>query len=129
MCALARCRYQCVVATAAARHDAHVSGRPAADAGTGPGRAAAEEGTPLDDPTASACWVGPRGDCFATGHLSGVVRVWGLPDSATGVLRMVQCRAARDCRQTPLLKNAGQSVWLGWDALQSCDHIQGSCWS
>ncbi len=37
------------------------------------------------DPTVSACWVGPRGDCIATGHKSGTIRVWGLPESATGM--------------------------------------------
>lgn len=36
-----------------------------------------------NDPTMAACWVGPRGDCIATGHQSGTVRVWGLPESAT----------------------------------------------
>lgn len=45
-----------------------------------PGTAAAEGSS--DDAVTAACWVGARGDCFATGHESGMVRVWGIPEAA-----------------------------------------------
>ncbi|KAK9908560.1 hypothetical protein WJX75_009693 [Coccomyxa subellipsoidea] len=74
-------RYQCVVAYA------HNSFRVASEEGNSHSAAAgrdAESGEECpNDPTMAACWVGPQGDCIATGHQSGTVRVWGLPESAT----------------------------------------------
>ena len=60
------CRHQCVVAV--------TSGQQQAQAGA--------TGVISDDAVTAACWVGARGDCFATGHESGLVRVWGIPDAA-----------------------------------------------
>ena len=70
-------RYQCVVTTV--------------------GWSSAEQDEPKEattgahDCVTAACWVGARGDCFATGHESGVIRVWGLPEAAAGVCACKSC--------------------------------------
>ena len=45
------------------------------------------------DCVTAACWVGSRGDCFATGHESGMVRVWGIPVAAAGACMRFGSRA------------------------------------
>ena len=69
------CRYQCVVARAGSSRGA--SAAPDAD----------EDRRHEDDGgVTAACWVGHRGDCFATGHESGMIRIWGIPEAAAGVV-------------------------------------------
>jgi len=41
-------------------------------------------------PATCACWVGPSGRIFATGHASGEVAVWALPPEPKDA-------GARDC--------------------------------
>ena len=65
-------RYQCMVA--------RVGGASSAAEQEAPDEAAGGE----HDCVTAACWVGARGDCFATGHESGAVHVWGIPEAAAG---------------------------------------------
>jgi hypothetical protein len=59
-------RCQCVVVTATGHAEGADAAGAAADAAT------------------AAAWVGARGECFATGHASGAVRVWSVPATVLG---------------------------------------------
>ncbi len=50
---------------------------------TGHAEGADDAGAAADAATAAA-WVGARGECFATGHASGAVRVWSVPAAVLG---------------------------------------------
>lgn len=87
-CYMGVCRHQCVVVYA---HNSF-STMPEGSVHSAAGKAAGDSVDDCpNDPTTAACWVGPRGDCIATGHKSGTIRVWGLPASATGKLSAPWC--------------------------------------
>lgn len=79
-------RCQCVVAVAAMLGHEHGSAR-AADL------------DPEADAATCAAWVSERGDCFATGHVSGAVRVWGLPPAAMGVPPLLWVHQSTACHR------------------------------
>lgn len=47
-------------------------------------RARAQAAEPEQDAATCACWLGSRGDLFAVGYTSGVVRLYSIPDAALG---------------------------------------------
>ena len=80
------CRYKLVVATTEAVLLAH-----AAESAAVPprklswrGRAPAQAAQPEQDAATCACWLGAKGDAFAVGYASGVVRLYSIPELALG---------------------------------------------
>ena len=81
------CRYKLVVATTEAVLLAH-----AAEPAAAPPRklswrskAPAQAAQPEQDAATCACWLGAKGDAFAVGYASGVVRLYSIPELALGV--------------------------------------------
>ena len=49
-------------------------------------RARAQAAEPEQDAATCACWLGGRGDLFAVGYASGVVRLYSIPEAALGAM-------------------------------------------
>lgn len=47
-------------------------------------KAPAPAAEPSQDTATCACWLGSRGQSFAVGYASGVVRLYSIPDAAMG---------------------------------------------
>ncbi|KAK9818994.1 hypothetical protein WJX81_004841 [Elliptochloris bilobata] len=87
-------RCQCVVAVTSAAgrepgHDGHTDLVADADAAT------------------AAAWVSERGKCFVSGHVSGAVRVWGMPIAAMG-----------EAATAPAVAEALVTLWVAPNGVQ-----------
>ena len=81
------CRYKLVVATT----EAVLLASRAESAAAPPrklswrSKAPAQAAQPEQDAATCACWLGSKGDAFAVGYASGVVRLYSIPELALGV--------------------------------------------
>ena len=103
-------RYKLVVATTEAVLLAHAPESAAAPPRklSWRGRAPAQAAQPEQDAATCACWLGTKGDAFAVGYASGVVRLYSIPELALGVELFYYLRSTSSaCERPPFSSFAG----------------------